>query len=294
MRFLAGFAMKGWLQTFLLTAIFGWLSIRFVPLALLSAGVGAMYTLRKGILYGFLLFIIVATITWVISLFVETRPGLQTPVVIYLFLPVLLCASTLSKTESQGYAVLVAAACGLFQAVFIQLLSGDAVVWWGDWLRQAIAGVQGATFEGFEDDGTLKVFNGLAAMLLAMVTFLSVLLGRYMQATQVNPGGCQIEFCALQIPLYGLTLTVVIAVLANFASQYLMYDVLIIATMIYFFQGLAVLHAVVINKGLKRGYLVPAYLLIIVAPQFGIVGFALVGVLDVFLNFRKLPKLTRS
>jgi hypothetical protein len=294
MRFLAGFAMKGWLQTLLLTAIFSWLSIRFIPLALLSAGFGAMYTLRKGVSNGLMLFIIVAVITWAISLFVQTRPGLETPVVLYLYLPVLLCATTLLKTESQGYAVLIAVACGVIQAAFIEFFSGDAVLWWNDWIKHAITGVQGATYSGFEKDGVLQVFNGLVAMVLSMVTFLSVLLGRYLQASQVNPGGCLKEFCALQIPPFGLTLTLILAAIAYVISQNLMVDVLIIAMVMYFFQGLAVLHAIVINKGKKKSFLMPGYFLIIVAPQIGVVGFALVGIIDVFVNFRKLPKLTRG
>lgn len=294
MRFLARFAMKGWMQTLLLTAIFSWLSIRFIPLALFGAGFGAMYTLREGARSGLIVFTIAAVITWVISLFVQTRPGLEIPVVLYLYLPVLLCATTLWITESQGYAVLIAVACGLFQAVFIELFSGDAIVWWSDWIKHAITGVEGATFAGFEKDGILQVFNGLVAMVLAIVTFLSVLLGRYMQASQVNPGGCQQEFCVLQIPAYGLTLTLIFAVIAYMLSQNLMYDVLIIAMVMYFFQGLAVLHAIVINKGKKKSFLMPGYFLIIVAPQIGIVGFALVGIIDVFVNFRKIPKPARG
>lgn len=294
MWYLAKLLMKGWLQNLLVAAIVGWLSIRFMPLAIVSAGVGAMYTLRKGFINGLTLFAIVGLITWGISLFVETRPGLEIPILIFIIVPVLLSSYSLLITQSQGYAVLVAAACGLFQAVSIQLLSGDAVAWWADWIKLAITGVQGATFEGFENDGTLNLFNGLAAMGLVMVTFLSVLLGRAMQASQVNPGGCQLEFCALQVPTYGFTLTILSAAIASIFSQYLMYDVLIIAVMMYFFQGLAVLHASVINKGLRKSYLIPAYILLLLAPQFAIVGFGMVGVLDVFLNFRKLPKPVRK
>ena len=286
MKFLAKIIMKGWLQAILLTTIFAWLSIRFVPLALMSAGVGAMYTLCKGANKGLLLFGTAAAITWGISLFVEVRPGLEIPVVLFVYLPVLLSSHALVMTQSQGYSVLVAAGCGLFSAIFIQVISGDAVVWWSDWIKLAITGLQGATFEGFEHDGTLQIFNGLVAMVLSMVTFLCVLLGRSMQASQVNPGGCQTEFCALQIPSYGLTLTILFVVLAFFINQNLAYDVVIIAAMMYFFQGFAVLYATVINRGIKKGYLYPAYILLFLAPQYAIIGFAMVGLLDVFMNFK--------
>jgi hypothetical protein len=115
-----------------------------------------------------------------------------------------------------------------------------------------------------------------------------------MQASQINPGGCMLEFCALQIPTAGLTLSLVSAAMAYFISQNLMFDILIITAIMYFFQGFAVLHSVIVSKGKKMSLLLPAYFLLLVAPQIGLVGFALLGLLDIFMNFRKPPKATHN
>lgn len=96
------------------------------------------------------------------------------------------------------------------------------------------------------------------------------------------------EFCTLKIPRYGLMLMMACASIARFFSENLIYDVLIIAGVMYSFQGFAVLHAAVVNKGRKNTYLLPAYLL--VAPQIVLVGFSVLGGFDIFVDFRKAPK----
>ena len=67
-----------------------------------------------------------------------------------------------------------------------------------------------------------------------------------------------------------------------------MYDIVIIAAMIYFFQGLAVVHFSIIKKGLAKGFLLIPYILLLLIPEYAFVGFGLAGLSDALFNFRRL------
>ncbi|MGR9071881.1 MAG: hypothetical protein ACU833_02320 [Gammaproteobacteria bacterium] len=282
--------MRNKYQAGIIAGLLGGLSISLIPLAIVSAAVVAIYIMRKGDFEGMIVLATALIVTGIMSIFMQARPGLSIPVVFFLFIPVFFSAKALRKTQLQGHAVLYAAICGVILAASIQFISGNAVEWWSEWLKIAISGVKGATYQGFEDDGTLQLINGFVAMALVMGTVLSVLLARWMQSVLYNPGGFVEEFCVLRIPASALPASVLITAAAYLISVNLMYDMLIIIAITYFFQGLAIIHHIVENKGYSRTYLIPPYLLFFFFPQYVITGLALSGMLDIFINVRKLPK----
>ena len=291
MSYLAKFIMQGRFRSLVTAGVIGGLSQLLLPLSLISSALVSLYILRKGEKEGLVVLVGAAAIIYFISFYVQSRPGLDFPVALILLLPVYLCSRVLRATESQGYAIATAAACSAIFAFAVQLISGDAVVWWGEWLKTAVVGVKGANYEGFEDDGTILVMNGLIAMLLGMSTIASVLIARWLQSALYHPGGFREEFQVIQIPrlfLYGLFILVM--VFAALQSN-LLYDLLMIAAMMYFFQGLATLHYNVNKKGRSNAFLWPPYLLLLILPHFAIIGLACVGVTDTFFNYRKLPRI---
>lgn len=291
MSLLAQFIMKGQFRAILLAGILGGFSQRFPPLAIFSSVIVSMYIMRKGEAEGLVVLIGTAAITFVMSFYIESRLGLDFPVALGLLIPVYLCSRVLRATESQGYAITAAAACSAVFAFSVQLITGDAILWWSGWLETVVENVRGATYEGFEEDGTIMVMNGLVAILLGLSTISSILIARWMQSILYNPGGFKAEFQLIQIPrlfLYGLI--VLILVFAALQSS-LMGDLLIIGAMMYFFQGLATLHYNVNKQKRSSAFLLPPYLLLFMVPQFVVIGLACVGVSDTFLNYRKLPKM---
>lgn len=291
MSFLAQFIMQGRLRAIVIAGVLGGLSQSLLPLSLISAAIVSMYILRKGEAEGLVVLIGAAAIIYIMSFYIQSRPGLDFPVALILLVPVYICSRVLRATESQGYAIAAAAACSAIFAFAVQLITGDAVLWWEEWLKTAMAGVRGATYQGFEDDGTIFIMNGLIAMLLGLSTICSILIARWMQSIVYNPGGFRLEFQLIQIPrlfLYGLI--VLILVFAALQSN-LMSDLLIISSMMYFFQGLATLHYNVNKQKRSSAYLLPPYLLLLMVPHFVVIGLACVGVSDTFLNYRKLPRM---
>ncbi|WP_419641102.1 hypothetical protein [Thiolapillus sp.] len=132
----------------LIAGILGGLSQRVLPLSLLSLVIVALFLLRKGGREGGMVALGSAAIIVALSFFIASRPGLAYPLALMLLL---------RATAAQGTAVAAAGGCAAAFAIAIQLLSGDAVAWWSDWLKTAVQGVEGASYQGFEDNGSLLI-----------------------------------------------------------------------------------------------------------------------------------------
>lgn len=287
MKFLASYVMQGPIRALSFSVLFGVLSVQILPAAILSAGIVALYVLRKGQKKSFLVFFATIILTYLADQFLPNRPGLDFPVVILLLIPVWISALTLRATESQGLAISAAIFCAAFFAVFIEIYSGDAVQWWGEWLKIAVTGVKNASYQGFIDSGSLKIINGLMASVFGLCAVVSLLLGRWLQALLYNPRGFAIEFCRLKIPKQLFYIIAFILLICFLLNKMLFNDLLMIFSIIYFLQGLAVLHFYVEKRKLSQSMLIPVYLLIFFLPHYAIIGLAGAGVMDTFLNFRK-------
>lgn len=290
MQFLAKFVMQGQFQALMITASLAVLSQAMLPLAILSGGYSALFLLRKGEKKGLPLFISIFIITLISNQFIETRPGLGFPLIIVILCPIWVSATILRKTQSQGLAIAFALFCAAALAIAVQVYSGDAEQWWKDWLRLAISGVQNTAYEGFENSSALTVMNGIVAMMMGFATVCSLFLGRWMQATLYQPGGFKQEFHSIRVPKLIFFIVILILLVAMVINENLFTDLLIIFSVIYFFQGLSVLHCNVDRLGRSAMYLLPPYVLLLFTPQFVIVGMAGLGLVDTFVNFRKLPE----
>jgi hypothetical protein len=56
--------------------------------------------------------------------------------------------------------------------------------------------------------------------------------------------------------------------------------------MMYFFQGLAVLHGIVAKRNLGAMWVLPPYLALPFAPQYVLMGLAVLGAIDGLVDFR--------
>jgi len=280
---LVNFIMQGPFQALAVAGVLGVLSQILLPLALLSNGVIALCILTWPTRQW--LVVLIGTLVLVIgsSYFVAARPGIDFPLTLLLMAPMWLSAKALAMTESQSLSVLIAVVCALILALTIQLVTGDAIQWWAGWLKIAVSGVKNVSFEGF----SLELMNGLMAMMFAVAAVLTVFIGRWLQAVAYNPGGFAREFARIRFSFSILAAMLVVLLVTAVINEHLFKDFILIFTVAYFFQGLSVLHftANTLSKG--QSYLWPPYLLLFFFPQFVIVGLASVGLVDVFLNFRK-------
>ncbi len=285
---IAKFFMQRSYLALLIAGVLGGLAQLLLPLAVFSSAIVSLYLLRKGGQAGLWFALLTASVIYGLSVLIPGKPGLEFPVALMILPAAFICSWVLRASASQG---LVVTAAGLFSAIMaigIQIYSGDAVAFWQAWLQVAVQGVKGATVSGFEDNGTLQIMNGLMAMLFGTATLLSVLLARWMQSLVYNPGGFQSEFQQMRIPAKILLILLFAGIMFFVLQRNIMLDLLLIAAMMYCFQGLAIFHYTTRKKGYGSAYLLPPYLLLLLMPQFAVVGLACVGASDAFLNYRKL------
>jgi len=286
MRPFSAFILRNPLTALLTAALFGILALKAPPFVLPSAAAVGLYALSKSWAQGVLVAagagLLVAGGWYLLG----SRPGLDFPLVYAVWPPLLISAETLRRAQSQGAALL---AIGVMVGLFVlgtHLATDDVIAFWRAWLDRAVAAVPGATVRGFEENDSLRLMNGLIAMLLGLSLMLSLLLARWLQSIHFNPGSFEPEFLALRLPRLTLFLTVALVWGAGSFDKVLLADLFMAAMMMYFFVGLAVIHGVIAVRGMARGWALPAYILMVYLPQYAVSGLALMGAIDAFVDFR--------
>lgn len=289
MRRIAQFVLQGPFQAILLAGVLGGLAQMLFLLAIPSAAAVALFVLRKGEKQGFPVLLASALLVVGIGSIIESRPGFNFPVALLLLLPAYLGAKVLRATESQGLAITTITACAAVFAFTVQLLSGDAEQWWSEWLKTAVRGVPGATYEDFGDN-VMPAINGLIALLLGLLSSACLLWARWLQALLFKPGGFGREFRYLTLSPRIVTILLITLPVAALVRLTLLYDVILVALLPFFFQGLAVLQHSAVKKRLNKFLTALPYILLLFMPQFVIIGCACLGGVDMLFNFRKFPR----
>lgn len=290
MRELVKFILHGRFRGMIIAGLLGGAAQVLMPLSLMSSAIAGLLVLTRSEREGFVELLGITAIILLLNQFVQNKPGFDIPVTLLLLGPVFICTTILRITQAQGIAIAGAAIFAALFAIAVQVYSGDAVSWWGEWLKVVVQGVEGADYQGFEENGTLRLMNGLIALILCLAVIISLLLARWLQAKVYNPGGFAKEFQVLQIPGQVTAIVVVLIMIFAVLQSQLMYDLMIVFTLMYFFQGFAILHHNNNKKGYSTAYILPPYLLLIFIPQYVFVGMACVGISDLFINYRKLAK----
>jgi hypothetical protein len=269
MRGLAEFVMSGRKQAIMAVVFLG-----LIPLVnLLNPVVVGLMVLRKGVLEVAIIFAwaILPIGAWAIV-------GDIAPLIMLFGISGL--AWLLRETESWEFTLLATIAIGLSVEIYLRLQ--PAVL---DGLFQQLElllvtnNLQGIQLEDLRE--SIGSFIGVGYMFLAIVL---LILARWMQATLFNPGGFQKEFHQLRI---GQKMALGLAGLMLLGS----YQLLIPQSWVFYlilpllFSGIALMHAVVVNKKLSSLWLVAFYALLIVSPTVLLL-IVLLALIDSWYDFR--------
>lgn len=292
MRAVAAFAMRGPAQAVLVAASFAALSLLLPPLSYLSAATVALVTLRKGSQAGALI-LAAACVAVGLLLFVSTgQPWFALSLALALWLPVWLLSVVLRSTVSMASTFLAAAMVGIVLVIGLYLFLDEPAVFWqraleeffGEMLKQA----------GIDEPGTLlqglaRIMTGVAAATMVVGYLASLLLARWWQAALYNPGGFRQEFHQLRLGTPMAVGSVAILLGAWLLADGLgtaLRDMGTVVLVVYFFQGLAVIHGVAGLLQANIVWLVGIYFLTLFAlPQLTIL-LAVMGLVDTWVDVR--------
>ncbi len=288
MEEIAKFIMAGRWRAIGLAALFTLLGVYFIPVSIISGAIIGLVALRRGPWEGVLVVLSAGIISWLIFSMLPPKPGFPFPLSFALWVPILIGAVVLRATSSQGKMLMSVGGWLTLYVLAMHWITGDVVAFWKSWLELAVANVKGATVYGFEEEGTLRLINSLVTLLYGIGATTALLLARWWQAILYNPGGFGIEFRHLQMPRWLIAVAVGVVWIAGTWNKILMVDLMVAAMVLYLFQGLAVVHFLVIRYQGSWFWLVPVYGLLLMLPQFSLMAVAFLGAVDSLADFRGL------
>jgi len=208
---------------------------------------------------------------------------------VYLLSTAVVCFVVLRHGHKAAIQVLSIAFIALFVVSLLLLKSGlvlptTAFVFWLSVSEEDKAKFPDGQLDSMAKQvgSTLPVAIGLSVMLVALC---SVYIARWWQASIVNPGGFQKEFHGLRYGKYvalGGVLLIALALSAGGANGFAL---AVLAIMCFFIQGLAVVHALVKQRGMSQAWLVGVYFMLILPQTILLLG--ALGMSDNLFSLRK-------
>ncbi len=299
MKALADFIVSGRFQAILVTALSGALAFLAPPwstlLVYLGAACVALVTLRMGPSKGLQVLAIATLLTGLLYQFAGIPAAAIAITLLVMWLPCWIASGVLWQTTRLELAMLAGAGVGLIVLVLVYGIYGDPAPWWFERLQQFETALEQSgllatdtSVEALMQDLS-RLMTGVVLASLVLSALSSVLLGRWWQALQVNPGGLRTEFNSLRFGVTPGLLVLAIMIFAQLASG-VMSDMTAQAVMIllvpYLFAGLAVIHGLVAGARRGRGWLIAVYVVLAIVPQSTLL-LAGGGLLDTWIDFRR-------
>ena len=299
MRFLARFAMRGPFFAAATAAALQLGSLSVGILLILSGGIIALTTLRRGAREGLRVIAIAVSLAFAVR-YALVHQGMPILILCMVtWLPSWIMAVVLGEQRQQAVPLLIAAVLVAGYAFAMRLVIGDVEEFWMLRLEIVLEVLVRETGRRFAPEQIAFIARNLHIWtLVAMNAMLvgMVMLGRWWQSVLFNPGGFGTEFGELRLPRLA-TMAAAIAGALFAADQALGFglaiagDVFVILVVLFTFQGLAVVHYRARLASMANGWLGGMYVLLLLLPQ--IVGplLATAGVADSVANFRGLGRL---
>lgn len=287
MKALGNYLLKTRIHAILTIGTLTVLSVFISPLSYFISGAPmGLVALRKGpnvglqVACGCLLLMALA------AMIVGGQPGIPVAFMVSVWLPVILCATVLRRTQSQGLAVLCAGATGLIFAVYINLVLEEIQTWWQNWFTRweeyAASGQTASQLEQvFEFISPLLSVIIVSGFVFSLVT--TLLLARWWQSALFNPGGFRKEFYSLRLPralLLPTLLGMCVLLVTPDHAPVLVRDVVILMLILYLYQGLSVIHGFVHARGLSRVWLTGMYVTFFLLPHVILMFVSCLGVVN--------------
>lgn len=292
MKGFAAFVMSGMPQAVVAVLGFALGSLVFPPLGIISGAILALVALRQGVNTAIVLLAILVSAAVILGSVLGQPLTMGAVFGLIQWLPVIVLATLLRNSNSWQLvfqATLIATVLGL---LLVHLSSDNLEVFWLGLLEQHVgpileqAGVDAQRLTQVLPQYA-KIMTGIVAVSLVLSTMLMLMLGRAMQASLYNPGGFADEFAELRLGLWPAGLVIVLILGSVALRQSLVGEALMIVMMLFFFQGLAVMHGLSRKLKWPSGMLVMLYvMLVLFFTPFALL-LSVTGIIDAFADMRR-------
>jgi hypothetical protein len=299
MRAIAAFIMRGRLQAILVAAGLALLGGLFPPGWLLSGGVVGLVTLAQGPREGMLNAFAATSIVVLLSGVLALQPAMQAAgIFALLWLPIVwLLALVLYQSRSLALTLLITALLGGAIVVVVYVLFEAPAQWWYSHVIEQLlpmmkqAGMEIPDQAAFEADmrDASRIITGTLAAIISFGLAVSLLIARWWQSEVTRPGAFGDEYRNLRLGATAAVITALLVVpawITNGGFAEMTSNLLIVALVLFMFQGLALGHAVVKQFGNNPAWLVVMYVVMVFSMPYGLLFVAVLGVLDNWVDFR--------
>lgn len=292
MLFLANFILKGQSQAALVAATMAILGLILPPAAWISAAAIVLITLVNGPQRGLITTAIALMGTALFAYLIFATPQVAIVFVLLVWLPAWLLATVLRQTVSLAYSLQVLAVVCLLAIVLIYTLYPDFGEFWRESLDQIVMQLAGQS-EDFSlaelkqtEDWVISFLPGLFISSLMFGTILSLLLGRWWQAVNFNPGGFAEEFQSLNLGKVSALVAVALIILAMLIDNIFAVALVTVMFVLYGMQALSILHAVIRIRQLNGAWLFAFYMIMFFVPHL-LMLLILLSLADPWLDIRQ-------
>jgi hypothetical protein len=290
--FLANFILKGQSQAALVAATMAILGLILPPAAWISAAAIVLITLVNGPQRGLITTAIALMGTALFAYLIFATPQVAIVFVLLVWLPAWLLATVLRQTVSLAYSLQVLAVVCLLAIVLIYTLYPDFGEFWRESLDQIVMQLAGQS-EDFSlaelkqtEDWVISFLPGLFISSLMFGTILSLLLGRWWQAVNFNPGGFAEEFQSLNLGKVSALVAVALIILAMLIDNIFAVALVTVMFVLYGMQALSILHAVIRIRQLNGAWLFAFYMIMFFVPHL-LMLLILLSLADPWLDIRQ-------
>ncbi len=281
MRALADFIMRGRMQAIVVVAGSAALPMLFW----LCAAAGSLVLLRRGLndALGVLVWAVLPALAW--WYFGDPRTLL-------VLLGSFGLALLLRNRSSWPRVMLCSVGLGVLYAWALGVVFGEPIAALATELQKVLPDMLSEAYQQLSVEEQTRlgallipVLTGLLAALLQIVTLLSLMLGRYWQASLYNPGGFGLEFRALRFtPLPAMVLLAGMLLGPSLGIQMAMLAPLCSVPLV--FAGIALVHGLVAKNRMSRFWLVGLYVTLVLFMQLIYPLLAVMAIVDSLFDFR--------
>ena len=260
-------------------------SILVSPLSYLISGAPlALITLRKGMLVGMQVAAACLLLFVLLAQWLDQSPLIPLIYALFVWLPTLVCAGVLRRTESQGLTVSCAGALGMLFVFWLHSVLEQALEAWrmmfAEWREYAQGELALRQLHDLENkmEPLISLFmtTGFLCSLIGAVLF-----ARWWQSILFNPGGFRPEFYALRLPrglIYPTLLSIALLLISASLAPFIFRDILALLLVLYMFQGVSAMHGYIFARGFSRVWLIAMYTLFFLIPHAILLFMSCVGI----------------
>ena len=299
MKGLLTLVMKGRTHAIMGTVITAMLALLITPLAVVSAGLVVVATLRNGAREGALVVLMSTLALAGLGMLIFQAPLAVAGLGLLIWLPAWGLASVLGASGSLTRAMEAAVLAGFGLVVAQYLVLGEPATFWAGLMQEYMRLTLDPSVVPEEEQRKLLAamagwMPGGVAASWTLAMLLALLFGRWGQALLDRPGGFGEEFRRLRtsrVWLFVLPVLLAGSMLgegANLSGQ-----LYVVGMVLFLMQGLSVAHGLIALTGAGPGWLFGLYFLLIVGMPHSVTAIAVAGYADGWLDLRVKLRGTR-